>query len=64
MWQYVLETFGEIRFLETFGENKGLIFGVRFRTRFGNAFWGASYSLFEIFWTLLGASGAPLGDFW
>ena len=51
-------------FLDTFRENKGLIFGVGFRTRFGMPF-GVLFGRFlESFWTLLGALGPPLGDFW
>ena len=37
-------------FLETFGENKGLIFGVRFRTRFGMPFGMLVGCFLEIFW--------------
>ena len=56
--------FGKNRFLKTFRENKDLIFGVGFRTRFGMPL-GMRFDRFlESFWILLGALGAPLGDFW
>ena len=42
----------------------GLQSGVRFRPRFGVPFGVLFGSFLESFWTLLGASGLPLGDFW
>ena len=42
----------------------GLQFGVRFRPRFGVPSGVLFVSFLESFWTFLGASGPPLGDFW
>ena len=47
-------------FLTTFGENKGLIFGVRSRTRLVG-FWDAFWSFFGIFLDSFGSLGATFG---
>ena len=56
-----LYKYGRRYVLERFGENKGFIFGVRFRTRFGSAFSGASYSLFGFFLDPFGSLGGTFG---
>ena len=42
----------------------GIWFGVRFRSRFGMRFGVLFGSFLESFWSLLGALGSPLADFW